>query len=255
MNGETLSAALGGVPEDMLAEAMEPSVRRHGFSWLRLAVCIALIVGLFFGMDPTQPEIVTAPGILAVKVYAKEENGQGYITMELIEGVAAARKQENECVIDEKPMDPIGISVYLSIETEDFPVEEILYEVKVERGIYFDYSSGEYIKNLHREFVCANPTFTSWHCMFSEDPDPNARTNPEYDHVYTDIIIYCEEHIIGYAVMRYDRLYNEFGGTTNYDPYLIASVLFPKQNGEYQSVTKEYVTEHIENVKLNDVVE
>ena len=249
MNGKALSAVLSDLPEDMIAEAMTPAPKRRSIPWLRLAACAAVIVGLFLGFYPTGPEIVTAPGLLTITVYAKDEDGQGYIVTEIDKGVNAARKQENECVIDGEPIDPIGISLYLNMDTEEFPAEEILYDVKVERGVYFDYSSGDYIRNLGREFVKTNPSFVSWHPMFSLDDDPNAKTNPEYDRVYTEIIIRCENNIIGFALLRFDREYSEFGGTTNYDPCFVASVLFPKQMGKYQDVTEEYVADCIENAK------
>lgn len=254
MNGKKVSAALNALPEEMVAEAMEPGHRGRGVSWLRLAACVAIIVGLFFGFWPTEPEIVTAPGLLTVTVYARDEDGQGYIVTEIGKGVDAARKQENECVIDGVPMDPIGISVYFDMDTEEFPTEEIIYNVKVERGMYFDYSSGDYIQGLGTEFTRQNPSFASWAPVYVTDDDPNADNYPEYDHVYTEIIIYCESHIVGYTIMRFDRIYNEFGATTNYDPYIVASVLFPKLNGEYQNIAKKYVDECIRTVKDNDLI-
>lgn len=254
MNGKKISAALSALPEDMVAEAMEPGHRGRSFSWLRLAACIALIVGLFFGFYPTEPEIVTAPGLLTVTVYAREEQRNGFIVMEFQNGVEAARKHENECVIDGVPMDPIGISVYFEMETEELPADKIVYEVKAERGMYFDYSSGDYIKGLGTDFTRQNPSFASWAPMYVTDDDPKADNYPEYDHVYTEIIIYCEGHIIGYTIMRFDRVYNEFGATTNYNPCLVASVLFPKQNGEYQNITKKYVEGCIEIAKVNDLI-
>ena len=98
--------------------------------------------------------------------------------------------------------------------------------------------------------------------MFSLDDDPNARVNSKYDHVYTDVVITCRGYIIGYAVLRFDREYIEIEengesrwiGTTNYEPYLITSVMFPKQDGFFQYVTEDYVSKSVQQIKDRDRV-
>ena len=252
MNGKKVSAALSGLPDDMVAEAMEPGRSRRGFSWLRLAACVAIVVGLCFGYWPTQPEIVTAPGLLTVTVYAKEPDGHGYVVTEFNGAISAATKQEKECIIDGELLDPIGVSVYFMIESDEFPTEQIYFKVKYDRGVYFDYSSGDYVRRLAREFRRMNPSFASWHPMYSLDDDPNAQNNPAYDHVYTEIIIYCDDHIIGYALMRFDRIHGDFRPLTMYAPVMVESILFPKRNGEFQKITEDYVVDCISAAEMND---
>ena len=93
MNGRKLSAALTALPEDLVGEAMESGHGGWSFSWLRLAACVAIVVGLCFGYWPAQPEIVTAPGLLTVTVYAKELDREGYTVTEFNGSVSAATKQ------------------------------------------------------------------------------------------------------------------------------------------------------------------
>lgn len=232
---------------------MEPAKHRRNFSWLRLAACIALIVGLFFGLRPAPDGIVTAPGLLTLTVYAKQSDG--FVVTEYRGGIDAAYSYENECVINGEEMDPIGISVYLEMYTEEFPADQIEYRVKADIGMFMDYSSGEYIKHLGTSFTKPNPSFVSWAPIYVTDDNPRADLIPEYDHVYVEIVILCEEHIIGYTIMRFDRLYNKFGPRTKYNTCIVESVFFPKVYGAYQNVTEEYVKGCIEEVRANDTIE
>lgn len=251
MNGKAVSAALSALPEDMVAEAMEPAQRRRGFSWLRLAACIAIIIGLFFGFWPTEPEIVTAPGLLTLTVYAEETDGQGYVRKELHAGVSAVHSFEKECIIDGEAVDPPGVSIYFSLESDDFPSASVSYHICVNYGRCFDWSNGDYVQGLGRNFNRENHSWCTWGPYIAEIED---FSDPVYDHAYMDIIIYCEECIVGYAILRLDRIHNGTYPSVFYDPVMITSVIFPKQDGEYQNVSNEYVKSCIADVKENDTV-
>ena len=244
MKGKSVSEALNGLPEEMVAEAMEQAGQSRRFSWLRLAACLAVIVGLFFGLQWNPDGIVTAPGLLTVTVYAKQS--EGYVVTEHRGGIDAAYSYENECVINGEEMDPIGISVYLEMFTEEFPVDQIEYKVKADIGMFMDYSSGEYIKHLGTSFTKPNPSFVSWAPIYVTDDNPYADLIPEYDHVYVEIVVLCEDHIIGYTIMRFDRLYNEFGPRTKYNTCIVESVIFPKVKDAYQDISFELVDSLLE---------
>lgn len=248
MNGEIVSAALSGLPEDMVEEAMTPARKSWMVPWLRVAACFAVVVALVAGTFPRSDEIVTAPGILTLTVYAKCDNGSGgYVMTQLQSGIEPIRRQEPECVMDGIPVDPPGVSVYFSMEFQDFPAEQIEYDIQVDYGVYSDWSNGDYVKMLHKSFTRSNNTWCVWDPYFAGEKEGYhaAFNSDKYDHVYTRIIIRCEDNIIGYAVIRFDRLYDENGPRTFFDPYLVSSVVFPKQNGEYQNISYEYVEDCI----------
>lgn len=234
MNGRKLSAALTALPEDMVAEAMEPGCNGRSFSWLRLAVCAVIVLGLFVGFWPTQPEIVTAPGLLTVTVYAMDDTSDtGMVTVDLEEGVKCPIDFSWNLGISRYP----GLPISLSLSSDDYPLDEITFEVSVSRGKYFEW--GKYTEFrfsfLPSEFTQSNFTTIYWSPVFSDE-----YWLPEFDHIYTNILIKCEDHIIGYSILRFDRHMDPSLSDT-YDPVLIVSKMFPKINGEYQNVPYEYV--------------
>lgn len=232
MNGKKLSAALTALPEDLVEEAMEPGHRGRSFSWLRLAACVAIIIGLFFGFWPTEPEIVTAPGLLTVTVYAMDENSETGYTSEVLETGVEISNNRWSIAQNFYP----GIPVNMVVSSEEFPAGKISFLVTVDAGVYIDWIKGEE-QELPDQFERTNDTWIYWRAAYVEEFLTEA-----FDHVYSDIIIYCEDNIVGYAVLRFDRV--EGKGLT-YTATLVSSVYFPKQNGEYQEVTYEYVCECI----------
>lgn len=233
MNGRKISTALTALPEDMVAEAMEPGQRGRSFSWLRLAACLAIIVGLCFGFWPADSEIVTAPGLLTVTVYAMDNNE--YSSVRLEEGVACGFGTGWNPAISRYP----GLPIRFSVNTDEFPAEEITFEISVTEGTYLDWGdhTGNQIIDLPNMFTRENYTSIYWSIDFEDDVYASS-----YDHIYTYIVIKCEGHIVGYAVLRFDRRYDEkYGASLTYDPFYVASVMFPKVNGMYQNITKEYV--------------
>lgn len=241
MNGKAVSAALGGLPEDMVAEAMEPGRVRRGFSWLRLAACIALVAGLLFGMNPGQPQIVTAPGILAVTVYAVDETG-GYKEIQLQEGIDTGYRDYWPLRLGSVP----GIPVRLAVESTDFLGEDVVFEVTVDKGKYCDLIEGK-MTVLPSRFTMRNNNVCYWDWSYGlEQEEADIYYSEDYDYSFTDIVIYCEENIVGYAVLRFQRSEISAG---NYETSLLASVLFPKVDGKYQNVPLEYVRMCITEIK------
>lgn len=235
LNGRKVSAALSGLPDDMVAEAMEPGRSGRGFSWLRLTACLAIIVGLCFGFWPAQPEIVTAPGLLTVTVYAEDKNSQtGYKSERLKLGVRPVLGAGWSPAISKYP----GLPIMLSVSSEDFPSDQITFEISVSEGEYLDWGvhTNHRIVELSDEFTVNNFALIYWSIDFDDDYYGNS-----YDHVYTYIVIKCEGNIIGYSVVRYDRRFGEYGATISFDPFFVKSIIFPKIGGQYQSVTYDYV--------------
>lgn len=244
MNGHDICAALGNLPEDMVAEAMKRPAR--SVPWLRIAACAAAVLGLLCGMIPSDPEIVTAPGILAVKVYAMEDEKITEYVLE--EGVTHGRKEGWSPAMSWKP----GIPVVLSIDMPEYPSEKITYEIFATAGQYLVqneewsveailHPDGSPIPDKYHAywdvFTVSNDIEIYWQCWANN----NWSYDPSYDKVYTHIKIKYEEHIIGYAVLRFDMRFRDNEPTWVFDPILIQSVYFPKIEGKYQNVSREYV--------------
>lgn len=258
MNGKKVSAALNALPEEMVAEAMEPGHRGRGVSWLRLAACVAIIVGLFFGFWPAEPEIVTAPGLLTLTVYAMDSTSN-YTSVELTEGISVPESRYIPLGLSIMP----GIPVVLSVETEDFSSDQIIFNISATCGMYIatEGTHSESYTTLYKEFTCRNNDAIYWTIDSFDKTIEFA--DEAYDHVFTSIIICYQEHIIGYAVVRFDRLYgkefveldpffsdvyNDDDPVAAYYAELVESVSFPKVNGEYQNVSEEYVNQCIQEI-------
>lgn len=237
MSGKALSEALCALPEDMLAEAMEPAKKRS-VPWLRIAACFAVIVGLLFGIAPAGDGIVTAPGILTVEVRAVDDtNKDGFVSIPLQTGVTPSGYSWSVA----QSFLP-GLPIYFNLDAEEFPSQDIRFTVIAEAGVYIDWPDGnpQYMKELPSQFELPNSSWVYWRSEFDL-----SYLEEEYEHIYSSIIIYCEDCIVGYAVLRFDRLENK---GLAYSATLVESVCFPKQNGNYQNVTYEYVFERIEDV-------
>lgn len=249
MKGKALSEALGCLPEEMLAEAMEPAKHRRSFSWLRLAACIALIVGLFFGLQSDPDGIVTAPGLLTVTVYALNEDNQ-LESIRLEDSVNFPHGPIWHPGINVVPGLPISINIINSSKPINYSIS--LNGGSVIRSFHsmvFGYADQEdnYEQVFPSKFTVANPITLFWR-DWNLDKDGN--TISAEDTSYLDIVVYEDEIIVGFAVIRIERVYdNHTGCPIGYSSNLMISKSFPKLNGKYQSVSEEYVLEVIEEVK------
>lgn len=252
MNGETISRALNGLPEEMIAEAIQP-VRKRRPLWLRLAACAAVLALVIAGgvLWPSGGGIQTAPGILTITVQAEDRTSEsGFTIIQLEEGISAPENRSWALVMNRSP----GLPVSLSVESEDYPAEDITFNITVDHGAYINWknknNNNSYsIEYLPPEFTSSNHVQIYWNILSLDYPINDWYENEDYDQIYTDIVIYCEDHIIGYAVLRFDRKYSEENvPLLSYFSTLVESVTFPKVNGQFQPVTKEYVQECISEV-------
>jgi hypothetical protein len=152
-----------------------------------------------------------------------------------------------------------GIPIQLSVDTEDFPAHQIHYAFSGTAGLFMpDTASGDYPTSLTSTLNCKNNQTIRWDLMYDLS-SKGTWYDKTYDKTYAKIIMYCEDHIIGYAVIRFDRIYTdeweklspELAGSYQHlsqpkplDVFhctLVKSVIFPKVNGKYQSVSQEFV--------------
>ena len=247
MNGEALSAALSGLPEAMIAEAMTPQRKSHVIPWLRLAACIALIAAILAGSLPYSNEIVTAPGILMVMVYA-EGNGDCYESVKLETGVTFPCGSAWHPGTNAVP----GLPVTLLIVEPDFRNSSIQFEISIDGGCFIrlpDSESRGFLDTYNGQPILYPDNFTVGNCSTIYWLE-NGSIDFDGDIAYVDIVIYQEDNIVGYAVLRIDRVYDpDCGRTNSFCITLVDSVAFSKIGGHYQNVPESYVRNRIEEVK------
>ena len=145
-----------------------------------------------------------------------------------------------------------GLPLELNIQHEDFPSDLIQYSVHCDIGRYRDRFSPMWFE---KEFTVNNNSLICWTSMHPdfENPDLSVFRDhgddaADYHIVFTDIVIRCEGHIIGYAVVCFDRTAYITDDNPNpqiYELHLADAFLFPKRDGEYQNIPEEYVRDRI----------
>lgn len=262
-NGKLLSEQLSFLPDDIVKEATEPLPQKHrkhtAIRTLRIAACFAVIIGLLFGIPQFQGSdnaVVIGPGMLAVKVCATSAHTSAYVEASLEEGVIVP---ENAFVGATSSY--VGIPIHLSVASEDFPFDKITYSLSSTAGVYANNDRRGYTADWFATITCENDSTVRWDLMHDTSAD---WYEPRFDHCFSKIVIYCQGHIIGYAVIYYNRLYTDEWAKMHpemerfyahlekpvpLDVFycaLIESVSFPKVDGKYQDISEEYVQERME---------
>ena len=153
----------------------------------------------------------------------------------------------------------VGVPTHLSVNTEDFPSDKISYMISGTVGLYADDSRKGYTSDWFSTLNLENDNTFRYDLITGVSAAKQDWYDPKLDRTFTKIVIYCKGHIIGYAVIQYDRLYTDEWAELHPEmkPYyedweqslpldvfyctLIKSVSFPKVDGRYQDVTQEYV--------------
>lgn len=244
MRGEQFSAALTALPEEMVAEAMEPAHRSRSFSWLRLAVCAVLVLGLFFGFWPMQPEIVTAPGLLTVTVYAMDDSGSSAVISEPSSGLVDFPWEDWKWGpgVNAAP----GLPILLSIEGK----ENVDFKVTVNGGSVMREKSGVAVYGT--AFVQETETFqTENHCkLYWNCWEPGYSEMFTGHTAYLDVIVYENDYIIGFAVIGISRENDDQTETSwSFSLELLSSSFFPLIHGYHQKIEENTVRAMIEEVK------
>ena len=145
-----------------------------------------------------------------------------------------------------------GLPVFVELDLPDFPAEDITFEFSAAYGgfcVLHSTISGTVV-------TAPNDSVVAWSSMYNLDEF----MSPDLTTVYTKVIIRCEGHIIGYAVVRFDSAYgrdviakypdsagNSWEGKEDerafgaYFMKLVKAAYFPKVLGCYQPVAQKYV--------------
>ena len=267
MSNFRLSKAMNAVPDDMLQEAMEVKKRRHtGWTILRAAACLAVVIGLLIAALSGGSDIVTGPGILAVTVYAADETPFTISSPDTV--------LHKNIYWDSASSASFGCPIHLSVSDEYDYSEDITFQITIDGGGMSWEQGGETAtlgtayKYMPAQFVVPNHSTVIWSAFHpNSSSDEYSMVNKNTAHV--DVIIYDGDKIVGYSVLRLRKMtcsevidanpewifaseHNECAGEHRINCYrieMLESVFFPKIEGEYQTVGEEYVCEQIEKAK------
>ena len=106
----------------------------------------------------------------------------------------------------------------------------------VDKGRLWSYDTHEFRKN-----VAVKTSSTIYWDYFDMDEES------EVSEAYLEIVLKKDDTIIGYAVIKIERIEKSF----DYSAKVLKSVLFPKVSGQYQEVSEEYVKATIEKIKAD----
>lgn len=228
MSEYTLSEAINDLPEDMLLEADETPRTGHGrrrIIWV--AACLVVIIGLLLAPGSKQGKDSGGGGLLCVTVYA-EDRSSVVLSNDTVSPYFSRWDMTNWA-----PGLPITLSV-----SEDNGLEAISFKVRVDGGYcYVDRDGGASVLSpnpvlMEEEFVIPNNTTIFW--SKHGEPEDYGMFWRDGERAFLDIIVYEGSRIIGYVVLRFDRVSDISGA---FDVSMVSMVEF----GSDMEVTSEYV--------------
>lgn len=258
--------------------------RSLGWHIVRIAACLAIVIGLTIALWPEeetpgaqlgtptegtteitapsatmQKTFFAAPGIL--KVYAYDMNGvdlSKMTTYELTEGVVSHPYEWTFA------MNSIyGLPLTLRVEDELWKNQPLTFYVETEYGGYYgDIHNAKYKKNendsvvslkdvnLGNAFEVENGETIFWTAkeIYAQSAEKGISPFEFLENIgnviYTRIIIRCENHIVGYAMVKITH--NEGWYTAS----VVRSVFYPLVDGQFQQITEEYVRQEMQNSNM-----
>lgn len=263
MNAKKFSEAMSEIDNKYVDEAInyEQKSKRAGWiKWSAIAGCFCLIAVAVISISSllksqerdsvgineqtSTPEVVAAPGFLMLTAYAASPDEDITTELPLVEevimqeGIEVPVNYNWNLAMSSRPGIPLKLS------TPEYP--DMFFEVSVDGGGLLLWEAGEIIY-LGSSYKAENDSTVYWTSMTqSEDGGFELYTENE---AYVNIVIREEKSIVGYAIIE---IYTDGPGddaTNTYYAKLLKSTSFPKVNGEYQTVTAEYVASEMEQVK------
>ena len=271
-----LSEALGNMPDDLLLEATK--IKRKNTAarrFLRVAAIAAVLALLLtvLGFWPVGEEnYVIGPGLLVVRAYGAESN-----TDIPVEGVVL---EEGSTLAPDLFWDGSysshgrGLPLHLSIQDDLYPGMDITLECSVSDGslrhdpLPLDKDSPEYEKyHEHLGYFHMLEAYLGNHCVTKNNyklywrPDTLVFDEEKYSYDYQhnfkdsqaflDIIIRADGQIVGYAVIEFYADLDRYVSIWGYEKFyarVLKTVSFPKVDGQYQNVSREYVEKQFQQI-------
>ena len=220
-------------------------------------------------LPTTLPEVPTAPtqgyelvkmsGVL--KVYAYDMNGvdvSKMTTYELTEGVVS---HPYEWTFAMNSL--YGLPLTLRVEDELWKNQPLTFYVETEYGGYYgDIHNAKYKKNENdsvaslkdvnfgNAFEVENGETIFWTAkeIYAQSAEKGISPFEFLENIgntiYTRIIIRCEDHIVGYAMVKITH------SEGWYTASVVRSVFYPLVDGQFQQITEEYVRKEMQNSNM-----
>lgn len=240
MNGEHISRALNHLPENMVMEAMAVSKTPSKLlRFTRIAACLAVITSLLLWLPAILREDAPSKiGKFSVTAYASDLSESTVLSKNT---VLPHSYEWGLC-----SWAP-GLPILLQFEDDRFDTADISFRITVSGGgIYIDASgknsiTGGSYTTMPREFSVANNTYIFWSEFYNPYADEHLEAAGNI--CYIDILMLCKEDIVGYCVLRLDRVSPDSVG---FKLSMLESVVF---SSDHVGVAETYVQQKMEEVK------
>ena len=230
-----------------------------------VAAVLALVIGILSFWPAGDKEYVTGPGLLAIRAYALNENEISEINSTVLEeGVELPWEYFWSAGYSIVPL-CYGLPINLSISADVYEGEEITFEIYTTGGslnqlpeLAWDSESNSIVtikkSGLGDSATLTNNATVYWNWNYvafdSKRDDYISTEKVVTENAYVNIISYAGKHIVGYASVEIYELPSEDNENSGmFMARLLASVAFPKVDGKYQKITKEYVQDQLIEVR------
>ena len=242
MLDEKMGQALGGISDAHLESAMGVYERKLRGRKIRrrLTACAAavaiLVTALVFWPVNDEPEIIAVPGVMKVYAAEIELTSESEVIYQAL--IGGGINSENPVWIPYTSVAGFGIPLTFSVPESLWGDVEITFEVSAEYGYFRDNKMNG--QNLGSSIVLDNREKVYWRGTSIIDIAEEVGENGKF---YADIIIYADNHIVGYGIVAF--AYVDWSCIA----YDAATIGFPMVDGEFQHVTEEYVWDKIMEYK------
>lgn len=256
MSKYRLSKAMNAVPDDMLQEAMEVKKKsRTGWTIFRAAACLAVVVGLLLATlgGGGEGDVVSMPGVM--KAYAYEVKDEKNVDFSKLEEFAFVENQIKPGQNMWNPFTNYELAITPVVNEVNLLDYIITFDVSTKYGLLVgNYHDREKYKSYADAEMGKYATIDNGETLYWEGYEPNPdgesrykKVEPGADAIYVDLIIKADTHIIGYAIFEIIPL----GDGLAYTGMLVHSVYYPMVNGQFQTITEDFVRQEIESYKIN----
>lgn len=197
-----------------------------------LVLCVMIFILLFMVTMKINRKHVMAEGMLSVTCFTL--TGKSMNEIELNDSVILPREADWTMATNVVPGLPLELS---------YPDEYVNFTVRTSEGVLRNIINGE-SQFVGKEVELPNNSTLYWNNL-SDNKEAKILLNITS---YIDIIIYANEHIIGYAVIKIFPV-TEFTKGHVYSVKLLKSASFPQVDGEYQNITIDYIESEMIKIK------
>ena len=243
MKGEFLSRQLSFLPEDMVEDAMAPDKEiRRKHTWhqvVRVAACLAVIIGLLLGVPLLMPGTDSrTESPLVIKGFAIDEEG-GYQEIILSPETDWYPWSTSSNVIP-------GLPFFLSVTSDDYNEKDISFRVRANGGALLVGEAGctrlwqGRYPRLPNDGSVANNTMVYWKSV-KKDAAGNYIGFYDKQNAYIEVIVYEKDRIIGYAVLLVTHINPDKNENPCYSISLLTNEAFSEKEQNSGKITEEYV--------------